>query len=313
MIIEILSFFISYFLSLVLLKYFISYQRNNKIGQPIRKEGPDLHSHKEGTPTGGGIIFIPVSLSVVFLVSLILKRYETLIPLLAGFLFSIIGFFDDFKKIKEKKAEGISAFKKLLFQFSFAIIIVILIQFYNPHTYLIVPFTSHKWDLGFFYYIVSVLVIVGMSNAFNLTDGSDGLAGTLFIVSLLPLIAINYNSLLLMGIFGGLLAFLFYNWNPAKIIMGDVGSLSLGAIISVIFALNGMEMFLFFFGLIFLIEMFSVIIQISYFKFTGKRIFKMAPIHHHFHMLNWSEGRIVILFSTIAVFGALIGLISWKV
>ena len=112
--IEILSFFISYFFSLVLLKYFISYQRNNKIGQPIRKEGPDLHSHKEGTPTGGGIIFIPVSLSVVFLVSLIFKRYETLIPLLAGSLFSIIGFFDDLKKIKGKKCRRHQRFQKVI-------------------------------------------------------------------------------------------------------------------------------------------------------------------------------------------------------
>jgi len=313
MIFIIFGFFVSYFLTLIFLKYFIDYQKRKKIGQTIRKEGPDLHSHKEGTPTGGGLIFIPVSLSVALIISLTFHYYENLIPISAGILFSIIGLFDDLKKIREKDSKGMSASAKLLLQFSFAILIVVIIQFYYPHTYLVIPFTLNKWDIGFFYYIISAVVIVGMSNAFNLSDGSDGLSGSLFIVSLLPLVILNMNTILLLSIFGSLLAFLLYNWNPAKIFMGDVGSLSLGAIIGVIFATKGMEIFILFFGLIFLIEMFSVILQVSFFKLTGKRIFKMSPIHHHFHMLNWKEGKIVILFSTVAVFGSLLGLIAWKV
>ena len=176
MIFSILGFIISYFFNLFLLKYFIIFQKKKKIGQTIRKEGPDLHSHKEGTPTGAGLIFIPVSLTVVLVFSLVVNYSENLIPIAAGILFSIIGLFDDLKKIKERDSKGISAGTKLLLQFSFAILIVILIQIYFPHTYLLIPFSLYKWDIGFLYYIISVVAIVAMSNAFNLSDGSDGLA-----------------------------------------------------------------------------------------------------------------------------------------
>jgi len=186
-----------------------------------------------------------------------------------------------------------------------------VIQVINPHTHMAFPLLG-EIDFGLAYYPISTVVIAGMSNAVNLADGVDGLAGSMYIFSLAPMMLLPvWQNGIIAPICGALAGFLWHNWFPATVFMGDTGSISLGAMMAVMFALDGREGFLLFFGMMFLVEMFSVIIQVFSFKVFGKRVFRMSPIHHHFELLNWKESKIAFRFSLIAFIGAVFGLLSW--
>jgi len=305
---EALSFLLAFLFSALAIEPFKRYQRRKKIGQYIREEGPDLHNYKTGTPTAAGIIFLPIALIVALIFGF---SIEILIVILSGVLFGIIGLVDDLSKIVKKNASGLSGRRKLLLQFLSASIIVFLIQFVNPHTHMALPLLGNI-DFGFAYYPISAVIIAGMSNAVNLSDGVDGLAGSMFIFSLAPMLMLPvWQNGIIAPICGALAGFLWHNWFPATVFMGDTGSIGLGGMIAVMFSVDGREGYLLFFGMMFLIEMFSVIIQVFSFKTFGKRVFKMSPIHHHFELSNWKESKIAFRFSLIAFIGAVFGLLTW--
>ncbi|MDI9376423.1 MAG: phospho-N-acetylmuramoyl-pentapeptide-transferase, partial [Thermotogota bacterium] len=265
-------------------------------------------NYKTGTPTASGVIFIPISLIVMILFS---RQPETLIVVSAGILFGAVGLIDDISKIAKKNAAGLSGKRKLLLQFVFASIVVLMIQLYNPHTSMKIPFGG-EIEFGFLYYIISAIVLAGMSNAVNLSDGIDGLAGSMFIFSLIPLFALPlWQNGIIAPICGALAGFLWHNWFPASVFMGDTGALGLGGMLATVFAIEGREIFLIFFGVMFIIEMFSVILQVGSFKLFGRRIFRMSPIHHHFELKGWKETKITFRFSLLALTAAVVGLLAW--
>ncbi|MBT1247779.1 MULTISPECIES: phospho-N-acetylmuramoyl-pentapeptide-transferase [unclassified Thermosipho (in: thermotogales)] len=282
---HILSFSISAFSTYL----YIKFMRKVKLGQYIREEGPDLHNYKTGTPTAGGIIF--VSIAVIFGII-----YNITFPLILSLiLFGFIGFLDDISSILKKQALGLRAYQKLFLQIMFSI--------------LIISYSTNSTIFGLnvskmTYYAFWIFTITGASNAVNLTDGIDGLAGWVWITSIIPLsiYAKDFSTVFLIST---VLAFLLFNTRPAKIFMGDTGSLSLGAFIATFAMLHGLEKELIFSSSIFIIETISVILQVTSFKIFKKRIFKMSPIHHHFELLGWKEEKIVGVFSAINLIIAL--------
>lgn len=302
-IVLIIGFLITYYLY----PRYISFLKNRNMGQFIRKEGPDLHNYKEGTPTMGGLLFITTG--TIFSV-FIAPSLETFVLILSLLSFAFIGMLDDLVSIKKKNAEGLKSYQKLSFQVIFSLPIVLLIQIINPHTYTILPFFNTQLDLGSLYYIFAVFVIVATSNSVNLTDGLDGLAGSIFISSAIPFyffhkfLGKDLPILLIISIM--VMAFLFYNFKPAKVFMGDTGAIALGGFLGSTAVLTGTELFLLFFAFIFFLETLSVIIQVSWYKLTKKRIFKMSPIHHHYELKGYNEETIVFRFSLINLFLSLI-------
>ena len=288
-----------------------------KCGQTIKEIGPTWHMSKQNTPTMGGIMFICSSLIAVvvscfcymkatddFMINK-LKIAQVAAGFAMSFIYGLIGFFDDYISIKKKRNMGLTAKQKLVLQFITAALYLIVLKIFGDDTRTVVPFVGSV-DLGIFYYIISAVVIVGIVNAVNLTDGIDGLNGsvTMFVAAFFMVMAgvIGFQGMNIFcaAIAGGCLGFLIWNFNPAKIFMGDTGSLFLGgAVCAMAFGLD-LPILLLPLGIIYLCEMFSVIIQVSYFKAThGKRIFKMTPIHHHFEMSGWNEVKIVIVFSSV--------------
>lgn len=276
-------------LALLIYPKFIDYMKKLKLGQYIRQEGPDLHNYKEGTPTAGGIVFI----SIAVIAGILLRLPKELI--LTLLFYGFIGFVDDFVSILKKRSLGLRAWQKLMLQFLFSAWIAYTVLQYRDST--IFGVQVPKW----LFYIFTMLLISGYSNATNLTDGIDGLAGWVFVSSLIPFAVIGKSSgdykaifVILMPI----LSFLVYNTRPAKVFMGDTGSLALGAYISTFALMNSNELALLFFTSIFLVETFSVVLQVGSFKLrNGKKIFRMAPIHHHFEILGWKEEKIVGVFT----------------
>ncbi|WP_341789386.1 phospho-N-acetylmuramoyl-pentapeptide-transferase [Rickettsia endosymbiont of Polydrusus tereticollis] len=307
-----------------------------KHGQPIRSDGPESHQMKAGTPTMGGIMII---LSVCFSTLLLADLTNKYIWLsIFGFIsFGIVGFIDDYAKITKNNHKGIKSKNKFLLQILISLIICISLQYTgNPgDNQLAIPFFKNLLlNLGYFYIPFAMFVIVGASNAVNLTDGLDGLAtvpialtaGSFALISYLAGNHIYANYLQIMyipnsgeltifcaSIAGASLGFLWFNAQPAEVFMGDTGSLSLGGVLGVISVITKHELVLGIIGGLFVIETISVILQVYYFKTTnGKRIFKMAPLHHHFEKNGWAESKVVIRFWIIAVIFALIGLSSLK-
>lgn len=297
-----------------------------KYGQTILDIGPSWHKKKEGTPTMGGIMFIiaiVVSTAVITTcLALFGSIYEPtgysfgkevfmmIVSLGMAFLYGAVGFLDDYIKVVKKRNLGLTAKQKLGFQFGIAIAYVAVNAFFGYGSKTYIPFLGTV-DFGSFaivYYIISVIVIVGIVNAVNLADGIDGLVGSeTFFVALFYMIVASIMSspattVLSSAIAGGCLGFLIWNFNPAKVFMGDTGSLFLGgAVCAMAFAMN-MPVILIPMALVYIIEMLSVILQVSYFKLThGKRLFKMSPIHHHFEKCGWSETKIVVVFSSFTV------------
>ncbi len=319
----------AFVLSAAIGKFLIPYLRKLHFGQTILEIGPKWHMGKQGTPTMGGIMFI-ISILVVTVISTVLyiffgdkliNIYFADIPREAVFIFAglglavangFIGFIDDYTKVVKKRNLGLTAIQKLVLQFAAAALFLLVLGLLGYGTTTTIPFVG-KVDLGFFYYIISAIVIVGVINAVNLTDGVDGLVGsvTFFVCVAFMLISVVLNSLGITAMSaacaGACLGFLVWNFHPAKVFMGDTGSLFLGGIVCALAFAIDMPILLLPLGIIYLAEMFSVILQVTYFKLThGKRLFKMSPIHHHFEMCGWSEVKIVTVFSIVtAIFGAI--------
>ncbi|MPW25178.1 phospho-N-acetylmuramoyl-pentapeptide-transferase [Alkalibaculum sp. M08DMB] len=312
----ILSTFISFIIIFIIGPYFIPFLQRLKFGQSIREEGPQSHMVKSGTPTMGGlmILFAIILTSLLF----ITNRTELFVALIATIGFGIIGFIDDFIKIILKRNLGLKAYQKLLLQFAIAIFIAVYAANHqNIGTVLAVPFTNMLLDMNFLYIPFTIIFIVGFVNAVNLTDGLDGLAsGASFFSAVFFVIASLYNGYYELALFAGslvgaCLGFLRYNIYPAKVFMGDTGSLALGGALISLAVLTRMELFFFIVGGLFLVEAASVIIQVSYFKISkGKRIFRMTPIHHHYELKGWHEKKVVRVFWLIAFLLAIIGYIA---
>ncbi len=296
-------------MSLLLGNYLIPLLTKLKFGQSIRELGPQSHLKKSGTPTMGGFIFLTGLLCAIALT--LNFKIETWIFLIGTLGMGLVGFLDDWLIIKRKKNEGLKPKEKLLGQFIVATLLTTAIASYFGTT-VAIPFINTVWDMGIFYYPFMVLFIIAITNGVNLTDGLDGLAGTVtfFNMAFFSICAWHFGleSLTAAGfaLCGGLVGFLYYNKYPAKIFMGDLGSLALGGAIAAISMMTGLVFFVPIVGLIYVIETLSVTIQVLVYKKTKKRVFKMAPIHHHFELSGWKEKKIVMAFSTITVVMAIL-------
>lgn len=275
-----------------------------KFGQTVRDDGPETHLKKSGTPTMGGIFFIIGSLVALLLIFTINKDIPGVIVdrnlWAALFLFlgyGILGFADDFVKIVLKRSLGLRAKQKLLGQILLAIIFIIISG--NETSKVTVPVLNITFDLGYWYMLFAVVILVAASNAVNLTDGLDGLAAGVTFIFLMAYAFITYllgyTSLAIFAatLAGGCIGFLVFNYHPAKVFMGDTGSLALGGAVGALAVLSHTELILPIVGAVYVVETLSVILQVISFKTTGKRLFKMSPIHHHFELLGWSEVKVV--------------------
>ena len=289
-----------------------------KVGQSIREVGPTWHNKKAGTPMMGGLMFIG-GLVVCLLANLFtMQEYTVFYVLGLGLSFGLVGFLDDFFKVKYKRNLGLTSFQKALLQMAVsALYLYLLYKDGSLSCRLYIPFANaYTGEINVLLYIFfAMFVIVGCVNAVNLTDGVDGLCGSVtvpvmvFFTAAAVLTQKLDLALLPAALVGGLIAYLFYNWHPAKVFMGDTGSLFLGGIVcGLAFALD-MPWILLLVGFVYIVETLSVILQVGYFKIThGKRIFKMAPIHHHFEKCGWKEVKIVLVFSTVSV---IMCLLAW--
>ena len=307
---------VAFLLTVLMLPRLIKYLHVLKFGQAIREEGPQSHMHKKGTPTMGGISFIiaiVISLIVaMFLDSLNIQYY--ILFIYTTISFSIIGYIDDMLIVVKKKNDGLAPRKKLMLQILFSVIFYILVTFiYKDINYIHIPGFDYNLNISYLYIIFLVFWQTGFSNAVNLTDGLDGLATSVTIIttSTLALLAYKENNfpvlVFCLTIVGALVGFLLFNRNPAKIFMGDTGSLALGGILAAISVILHKEVAFLFIGLVYILETLSVIIQVAYFKKTGKRIFKMSPLHHHFELSGYGEVKTVYIFVVIAVISSAIG------
>ena len=280
-----------------------------KAGQSIRESGPTWHNYKAGTPMMGGLMFVAASALVLALNVFAVKDYSVYYVLLLSLCFGFIGFLDDFTKLKYKRNLGLTSAQKAMLQMAVSAIFLYAMYRSGMDTELYIPFVHVSFRLHPIVYIFfAMFVMVGCVNAVNLTDGVDGLCGSVTIPVMIFFTAAAVAqgkfelALLPATLVGGLIAYLFYNWHPAKVFMGDTGSLFLGGVVcSLAFALE-MPLILILVGFIYICETMSVILQVGYFKLThGKRLFKMSPIHHHFEMCGWKEVKICIGFTSITV------------
>ncbi len=285
-----------------------------KFGQSIREEGPSWHQKKSGTPTMGGIIFI----AAATVAALICARGEVMLAVLGCSLcFGVIGFIDDFIKVILKRNLGLRSMEKLVLQILVSVVFTVVL-YYNSiiDSRILLPFTDWQLPLGYLYIPAAVFVMVGFNNAVNLTDGLDGLAATvtaivcLFIAAAAYVKGIPALSILAFAIFGGVCGFLLFNHYPAKVFMGDTGSLFLGGFVSASAILLKMPVIFVLAGFIYVAEALSVVLQVISFKTTGKRIFKMSPIHHHYEMCGLKEKQIVFRFSLVTAIGCVIAFLA---
>ena len=306
----------SFAISLILGPIIIPFLRKLKMGQTERVEGVQSHLKKAGTPTMGGIIFL---LAAVITSVFYVKDYPSVIPVLFLTLgFGIIGFLDDYLKVVLRRSDGLLAWQKFLLQIVVTgIFAYYLVNYTSVDLAMRIPFwTDHYLDLGWLAIPVMFFVVIGTVNGVNFTDGLDGLASsvTLIVAVFFTVVSIGTKSgiePITCAVVGGLMGFLLFNVYPAKVFMGDTGSLALGGFVAGAAYMLQMPLFILLVGLIYLVEVLSVMIQVSYFKAThGKRIFKMAPIHHHFELCGWSETRIVAVFSVITAVMCLIALLA---
>jgi phospho-N-acetylmuramoyl-pentapeptide-transferase len=344
------------FLALVFGPWLIRRLRELQIGQFIREEGPQEHQKKAGTPTMGGVLIVLSTAVPVFLWADLTNPF-ILLSLFALFGFAVIGFIDDYAKVSKQRNLGLTAKKKIYFQTFVSLIVGVVLLVLATHsaysTEFVFPFlkrfhpdlvihsvlgqphfSGHLWPFAFVPFLVATaIVIVGSSNAVNLTDGLDGLAIGCTVIAagaltVLTYVSSNYRwatyleiqyiprvgelTVFCGALVGASLGFLWYNAHPAEIFMGDVGSLSLGGTLGTIAVIIKQEILLFFVGGVFVIEALSVILQVGSFKLRGKRIFRMAPIHHHFELLGWSESKVIVRFWIAALVFALFALTTLK-
>ena len=280
-----------------------------KVGQSIREVGPTWHNYKAGTPMMGGLMFIGAAVVCLLGNLMSMEDYSVFYVLILSMCYGFIGFLDDFAKLKKKQNEGLTSIQKALLQMAVsALYLYVMYKTGNMHTDLYVPFFNVSITLHPLLYIFfAMFVMVGGVNAVNLTDGVDGLSSSVTIPVMVfftcAAVALGRFDLALLpaALVGGLIAYLFYNWHPAKVFMGDTGSLFLGGVVCALaFALN-MPLILIMVGFVYICETLSVILQVGYFKLThGKRLFKMAPIHHHFEKCGWREEKVVLVFAAVS-------------
>lgn len=309
---------IAFILTAILVPLFIPLLKRMKFGQSIREEGPKSHMVKSGTPTMGGLTFL---ISTILLSAIACFFVEDNGPLILLILvtvgFGLIGFVDDYIIVVKKNNQGLTSKQKFLFQIVIAILFYVVsnvLGLLSLSNEINIPFTDIGILLSIFYVIFIIFWQVGFSNAVNLTDGLDGLATGLSIIAFscyfyLAMVqgatAMAYFSAILIG---SLCGFLLYNKNKAKLFMGDTGSLALGGVIATVSIMLNQELTLIFIGFVFVVETLSVMMQVTSFKLTGKRIFKMSPLHHHFEMVGWSEWKIVTVFWIVGILTGLIGI-----
>ncbi|MEG1996055.1 MAG: phospho-N-acetylmuramoyl-pentapeptide-transferase [Oscillospiraceae bacterium] len=305
---------------------FIPMLKKLKFGQTINDEGPSWHKNKSGTPTMGGIIFI-IGIIVAVLIGYLTLAFSRVVinereiskivyGLIMAFGFGLIGFIDDYIKVVKKRNLGLTAIQKIVMQVVVTVVFLFLMYISgDKSTILIIPFIG-QLDLGFLYFPLMGMMIIFIVNAANLTDGVDGLLGSVTFVIAIAFMAMTSimhlagMNIVATALAGGCLGFLMWNFHPAKVFMGDTGSMFLGGmVIALSFGID-MPIILFLVGFIYCVEAFSVILQVISFKTTGKRIFKMSPIHHHFEMCGYSENKIVLLFSLVTIITCIIAVIS---
>lgn len=330
-----IGFFVAFLFTLYLLPKFILWAKAKKANQPIYEYAPDSHKSKAGTPTMGGVVFVAATLLATLLTAK-LNNFYVVGAVLTIALFSLIGIKDDLAKISSNKNDqGLSAKSKLLFQIGASILVGVLILFFGHNTEFFVPFYKYPlFDMQLFAIAFWILVMVASTNAVNLTDGLDGLATVPSVFSFFSLSIIVYitghavfSSYLLMPniqfsgeltivgacFIGSLIGFLWYNSHPAEVFMGDSGSLAIGGFIGYMAIVAKSEILLLLIGFIFVLEAVSVILQVGSFKYRKKRVFLMAPIHHHFEQKGWVENKIIVRFWIIAFMTNLLALASLKI
>ena len=285
-----------------------------KFGQFVREEGPETHLKKSGTPTMGGLVILA---GMVMVSLLYIPEYEEIIPILFVTLgFGLIGFLDDYIKVVMKRSMGLKPWQKMGFQIIVTAIFSYYMQYQIGDTTLLLPFgQGYMLDVGRLYTPMLFLTVLGTVNGANFTDGLDGLAScvTMLIATFFTVVAIGTGARIIpvtCAAVGTLLGFLVYNVYPARVFMGDTGSLALGGFVASTAIIMKMSLFIPIVAFIYFIEVTSVIIQVSYYKLTGKRIFKMTPLHHHFELSGWPETKVVAIFSIITAMLCLIGLLA---
>ncbi|MDF1616844.1 phospho-N-acetylmuramoyl-pentapeptide-transferase [Petrocella sp. FN5] len=293
----------------------LPYLRKLKFGQFVREDGPKSHLKKTGTPTMGGLIFMAV---ILMIGSIMAIETPAILPvLLVSVGFGLVGFIDDYIKVVKKQSLGLKAYQKLLAQLM--ITVVFLVYQYSTVSEvatLIVPFIQDGFlDLGWFYIPFILIFVLGTVNGVNLTDGIDGLAtsvtiGVLCFFLVIDLMIGSNLAPLLVTAIGALLGFLIYNSHPATLFMGDTGSLALGGLVAATAIHMKLPIIILFVGMVYLIEVISVMLQVAYYKKTKKRLFKMAPIHHHFELMGWKETKIVYVFTIFTIIMCLVSVIG---
>lgn len=319
---------LSFLISTLLGKWVIPALQRLHFGQTIREEGPAWHQSKSGTPTMGGVLFIAATVATALLTILISQLFLdyqilsstalSLVKLFGTLLLALgcglIGFLDDYIKVVKKRNLGLTARQKLIAQLLVATAFAVAMYLAGGHI-IKVPFFGPV-DFGFWYIPFCIFVIIAMSNATNLTDGVDGLCGSVSFIAVLPLVVIAGNmaafgiSAVAVAFAGALAGFLMWNLHPARVFMGDTGSLFIGALLTGLAFSLEQPFLLVPIGIIYILENLSVILQVTYFKLThGRRLFKMSPLHHHFELCNWSENKIVLVFSAVTVIGGVLALL----
>lgn len=307
---------IAFAVSAVLGPVLIPFLRSLKLSQTERKEGVQSHLKKAGTPTMGGIIFL-IAITVTSLIYL--REYPKVLPVLFLTLgFGLIGFLDDYLKVVLRRSDGLLPWQKLIGEFLVTgIFAFYLVHYTDVELTLLVPFSGgYYWDIGILSIPLLFITVLATVNGVNFTDGLDGLSSsvTVLVATFFTVVAVGTESgihPITCAVVGGLLGFLLFNVYPASVFMGDTGSLALGGFVAGTAYMMQMPLFILIVGFIYAAELLSVVIQVSYFKLThGKRIFKMAPIHHHFELCGWSETRVVAVFSIVTALLCLIALMG---
>lgn len=310
----ILPILIAFGISVVLSPVIIPFLKKLKFGQFVREDGPESHLKKSGTPTMGGLIIL---FSIVITSLFYIKDYPQIIPVLFATLgFGFVGFLDDYIKVVMKRSMGLRAWQKMVGQF---LVTGIFAYYIYAHTDLgteiMIPFVDKSVDIGWVYWPLMFFVMLGTANGANFTDGLDGLASsvTVLIATFFTVVAVVFASgvaPITCATVGSLLGFLVYNVYPARVFMGDTGSLALGGFVASTAYVLKMPLIILIVAFIYFLEVVSVIIQVLYFKKTGKRVFKMAPIHHHFELCGWPETKVVSIFSIVTAVLCFIGMLA---
>ena len=311
-----LTILLGFLITVLLSPIFIPFLRRLKFGQSIRDEGPKSHQKKTGTPTMGGVMIL---FSIIVTTLVMTEKFsdptiKTYLLLFVTVGFGILGFLDDFIKVVMKRNLGLTSLQKLIGQILISIVFFIFLKQLDFSTAIEIPILNYSFDLGYFYALFIIFWLVGFSNAVNLTDGLDGLVSGTSAIAFGAFAVLAWSqsqfevAIFSVAIVGAVLGFLVFNAHPAKVFMGDTGSLALGGAIAAISILTKTEIILLVIGGVFVIETLSVILQVASFKTTGKRIFRMSPLHHHYELLGWSEWKVVVTFWTVGLLCSIIGI-----